>query len=633
MSAICGIFRKRSSLEQCGEAVNRMTNSMKLIGPDSLNIRSFGTVTLAHQALIVSPHEKTDTQPIYLPDEGLSIIFDGRIYNRSEIYETLKDRPRPDAPDAHLLLKLYEQIGTEAFHKANGEFAIAIYDHRKNELRLACDPIGTRALYYTETPEFIAFASSTDAIASLPEVESGIDELTLVAFFFGAFDLAQGRSPFKAIKSVSPAHSITIAPHEVSNHRYYSFSNNLGSQNISLKDCIEKFRYEIIRSVKDRMQSPGKIGTTLSGGLDSSVVTAIAAQHLKSKSQTLHAFSAVPTKANDAISLEEIAHIQTVAKNHSNIQLHPIVSDQSGPFSNLETQIKEDGRPPDAFYYITEKLANTASKLGIQTVLTGLGGDMLVSSNGLGTFIAQLFSKSSLSSPRHLRNTLLKHRSIKGFLGNEIIIPLFPESISSKLVGKNSIKHAIKNGILRTEFLDSNGISEQLSARSFFANRVFKNNLMRVSSALDTGILAINNNFWRGQQIEFLHPLEDLRLIEFCLGLPQEYFAYGKQKRGLYRAAAKGIIPDSVRLRNSKGAFIPRFHQCVRGERETIDRILGNLETNHPIWNIVDKIRFNQSLKRIMSDTNNYQMGHWNLATQCELFPTIAYALFLSLEN
>ncbi|MGY8693646.1 MAG: asparagine synthase-related protein, partial [Verrucomicrobiia bacterium] len=71
-----------------------------------------------------------------------------------------------------------------------------------------------------------------------------------------------------------------------------------------------------------------------------------------------------------------------------------------------------------------------------------------------------------------------------------------------------------------------------------------------------------------------LHPLEDLRLIEYCLSIPMEYFAYGSQKRGLFRESMRGIFPESVRIRQNKGAFIPRFHHCIRMENEIVHNLL-----------------------------------------------------------
>jgi asparagine synthase (glutamine-hydrolysing) len=631
MSAICGIFRKRASPEQCGEAVNRMTDSMKRIGPDSLNIRNFGPVTLAHQALIVSPHEKTDTQPLYLPDENLSIVYDGRLYNRSEIYETLKDRPRPDAPDAHLLLKLYEQIGVDAFHKANGEFAVAIYDHRKNELLLARDPVGHRILYYADTPEFFAFASSTDALVTLPEIESGIDPLTLAYYFLYLLDLAQGRTLHKAIKSVASAHTLNVSKNQISTQRYYTFAKNRDSKRISIDDSIDGLRYQITRSVEDRIGRSATIGTCLSGGLDSSSVTAIAARFAQSQNQPIHSFSAMPTNPSDPLSLEEIEHFKTVTREFPNINSHFVSSDQSGPFSGLEAHIKEEDEPLGPYHHITTALSLKASTLGIRTLLTGIGGDMLPSNNGRSSFFRQLFSTGPLSSIESLKNTAKKSKSLKGFMGQEIVIPFFPEWISSKLKANNSIRNTIESSVLRSDFLTIHGIDKQLSDPTLFANRIFRDPLALAVNALNTGFTtSISNQWGRPIQMETLHPLEDFKLIEFCLGLPMEYYAYGSQKRGLFREAMRGLLPETVRTRSSKGAFIPHFHRCIRNEEALVNRLIEKIGKKHPIRDVVEFTIFEERLRTTMSDSRDYQMHRWNLTPQTDVFPTIAYALFIS---
>ena len=633
MSAICGVFRKRASPEQCGEAINRMTESMKLIGPDSLNIRNFGPVTLAHQALIVSPHEKTNSQPLYLPDEGLSIVYDGRLYNRSEILETLKDRPRPDAPDAHLLLKLYEQIGTKAFHKANGEFAVAIYDHRKQELLLARDPVGHRILYYADTPEFFAFASSTDALVTLPEIESGIDPVALAAHLLSAYEfaLARGQTLHKAIRCQKPAHTVRINGKGVSEQRYHSFSQYLSTGNFSFDEAIEGLRYHTTRSVEDRIGSSQIVGTSLSGGLDSSGVTAIAARYMQSKDRPIHAFSATPTQAKDPLSLEEIEHIKTIAVEFQNIEHHLIASDNIGPFSGLEKHIAEEDTPLGPFYYPYTRFSEEANTLGIRTYLTGNGGDILASNNGFGCFAHQLISNSPLSSPKQIINSLKKHHSIKGFIAQEILTPLFPEWINSLLLPKNKFRKKIENSSLKRDFIQDHDIDERLKDETLFHNKLFRDQLKRAAHIYDNGLSTfITPQFGRKQQVEFLHPLEDRLLIEFCLSLPIEYFGYGSQKRGFYREAMKGIIPNSVRSRNTKGAFIPLFHRSVRNEKETIDRILREMPYAHEIWKVVDRTVFLQRKDRILSDSNDYQMTYWDVSIQADLFPIIAYGLFLS---
>lgn len=631
MSAICGVFGKASSPEDQHIAIGRMTESMKLIGPDSKNVKTIGTITLAHQALLVTPEERSDTQPLTLSDEGFTIVFDGRIYNRDEVYETLKSRPSKDASDALLMLRLYQQIGKAAFYKANAEFALAILDQRKKELVLARDPVGNRALYYADTPSFLAFASSSDALAALPEVPSGIDPITLAAYFTFAIDLAHGRSVHKAIKNVPPAHTAIKTPSGLAIQRYYSFTNKLETRKTSLPDAIDGIRYEIIRSVEDRMRSSHFTGTTLSGGIDSSGITTVAARHLKSTGRRLQAFSARPSRARDPLSREEIQHVDTVAQQTSNLDLNLILSDQTGPFSGLKQHILEEDFHLGPFYYIEQAIAIAARNRNIRTILTGLGGDMLVSQTGKGTFLRQLFNRSGMRSMPHLKNSLRKSRSFKGFIAQELVIPFFPEFLGKCLMGQNAIGKSVENTILRTDFLAENDITTRLADKTLYANRLFKSNHAKMAYVLDVGWPTYIPEQWgRKMQVEFLHPYADLRLIEFCLSLPPEYFAYGPQKRGLYREAMTDMIPDSVRMRSSKGAFIPLFHRSIRNEHATINDTVRDLGSSHMIWSIIDFTQFDQILKSVLADPNDYQLTNWDIRAQTSVFSTIALALFLT---
>lgn len=634
MSAICGILGKASSEEQRQDSINRMTESMSLIGPDSLNIWKKDHVILAHQALLVTPEEKTDTQPLSLSDEGLTIVFDGRIYNRGEILETLKNRPDPNSPDALLLLKLYKQIGVDAFHKANGEFVLAIYDHHRHELLLARDPVGNRVLYYAETSFYFVFASSTDAIASIADVETVIDPIVLASYLLSSSDLAYGRTLYKAINCLPPAHSIKITKDRVIKERYYRFSSNLNDSKLPIKRAIEGLRYEIERSVQNRIANNSLVGTSLSGGLDSSGVTAIAAEYMGSKGQKIHAFSGVPTQATDQLSIEEIGHIKTVASEFPNIENHLIASDRIGPFSGLERHVAVEDLPLGPFYYMYDLFCDEATKKGIRTFLTGSCGDLLVSAKGFGSLIHQLSPLSPFSSCHNFIQNFNKHISIKSFIAQELVFPVFPICLSLFLTRKSRTQAILSNSLLKEDFIRSNGIDELLKDKSLFSNKIFRDPLTRAAETYDQGLTShFASQFGRKKQLEFLNPLEDLRLIEFCLALPIASFGYGAQSRGFYREAMKGVIPNSVRKRKTKGAFIPLFHRNVRKEKEIIGQLLKKMPDSHEIWRVIDQKRFQTRLNAVLSDPNDYQTNSWNPSIQLDILPIIAFGLFMNLKT
>ncbi len=634
MSAICGVFSKRSGPEEREEAISRMTESMKLIGPDSLNISKFDGVTLAHQALLVTPEEYSNTQPITLSDEGLSIVFDGRIYNRNELLAALKRKPPLNSPDALLTLFLYEQFGTAGFSKINGEFAACIFNHRRSEMLLIRDPIGLRTLYYTETIYYFAFATSPDAIATLPNLDRSFDAEGIASEILLTQDIRHGKSIRKSISSAPSAHIVRYSDREISIDRYYQFSNRLGTGNYSESESVEGLRYHLTRSVAERLRGIACSGSTLSGGIDSSGVSSIAAKYMESQQATLHLLSATPSRISSDLAQEEIGHMKTVAREFPEAPHHMIASDETGPFTHLKRHVMDEDIPLGAFHHVLDSLATKASQLGAHTLLSGIGGDMIPSLKGQGLFLNQFTSFDLFRNGIHLKNSLARNRGLGRFLLREIALPILPEIFSNQVSKEKRIAQSIRQSILNKEFLREIEFETRLNDSNAIRFRTFRNELTKAAAVLDSGYLSHVPHQWnRRSGTELLYPLMDLQLIDFCLSLPGRHFNIGSSPRGLYREATKGIIPDSVRTRTTKGAFIPQFHASFRNERTMVEELLKEIGPHHEIWNYADLGNFNALLTKAFDDVNDYQLGSWNTSIQTHLFPPIAYALLLSMKT
>jgi asparagine synthase (glutamine-hydrolysing) len=277
MCGIAGICDFNNSQPISPELIKRMIGAIKHRGPDESGIYLDDWVGLG-QARLSIIDLSSGSQPIHNEDETLWIIFNGEIFNYLELKQDLllKGHRFYTSTDTEVILHLYEETGADCLSDLNGQFAFAIWDTREKVLFLARDRVGILPLHYTLQEGRIIFASEIKSIFMDEDVTRKIDPIALDQIFT-FWTTLPGRTAFKGIYELPPGHFLKVSDRRVSIQKYWELPFSLPREQLDLplEDICSKLIELLKDSIRIRLRAEVPVGCYLSGGLDSSGLTAL----------------------------------------------------------------------------------------------------------------------------------------------------------------------------------------------------------------------------------------------------------------------------------------------------------------------------------------------------------------------
>lgn len=280
---MCGIvgIANLSYAEPISEATLRQMLAMiRHRGPDQFGLYLDEQIGLGSARLSIIDLSGGQ-QPIANEDETLWIIFNGEIFNYVELRPELERRGHRFATntDTEVILHLYEDFGPDCLRHLNGQFAIAIWDTRRQSLFLARDRLGIRPLFYTQTGGTLIFGSEIKAILAEPRVEANLDPVALEQIFTYWSSLTP-RTVFRHILEVPPGHYLLAQQGQVKVEQYWAVTFPDAAETTpvghdKLDDYLAEFQELLVDATQIRLRADVPVGAYLSGGLDSSTTTAI----------------------------------------------------------------------------------------------------------------------------------------------------------------------------------------------------------------------------------------------------------------------------------------------------------------------------------------------------------------------
>lgn len=248
-------------------------------GPDANGVFLQRELGLAHARLSIID-VVGGQQPMHNEDKSLWITFNGEIFNYLELRSDLvqKGHRFVTRSDTEVLLHLYEEEGEQCVHKLNGQWAFAIWDSRNRALFISRDRLGIRPVFYVNTGQAFIFASEIKALFAHPEVQRQLDPYGLDQLFTFWATLPP-RTVFKNVYELPPGHSLTVRDGQVSVHRYWELNYEPQPHAEDSEQLAQRSADTLLELLVDatriRLRSDVSVGTYLSGGLDSSVITAL----------------------------------------------------------------------------------------------------------------------------------------------------------------------------------------------------------------------------------------------------------------------------------------------------------------------------------------------------------------------
>ena len=279
MCGICGIATRDPGRPVDTAVIGRMTNCLAHRGPDGEGIHAAPGVGLGVRRLaIVDP--ETGDQPISNEDGTVTVICNGEIYNAAELRRALERRGHSfrTGSDVEVVIHLYEERGDDCLGGLSGMFALALWDASERRLLLARDGVGMKPLVWAETRTGIAFASESKAFFAAGLLEPEIDPVAVDALFRFGY-VVSPRTAFREIRALLPGHRLAYREGALRIESWWRLPEASGQRpERAPRRWAMGLRERLEESVRAHLRSDAPVSTWLSGGLDSSIVTALAAR-------------------------------------------------------------------------------------------------------------------------------------------------------------------------------------------------------------------------------------------------------------------------------------------------------------------------------------------------------------------
>lgn len=297
MCGIGGFVDYERDARRGGPILHGMKRTLTPRGPDAEGTYFDEDAALVHRRLIVIDPEG-GKQPMHSPDRNTIIIYNGELYNTPELRTELMSRGHEFVghSDTEVLLHAYLEWKTDAFARLNGIFAFAIWEKRERRLTLCRDRLGVKPLFFAPIRNGLTFGSTIDTVLCHPEIEPALDEDGLRTLLL----LGPARPPesgvFRQISSLVPGHFAVLTPEAFTDHVYWQLEAH--EHEDDLPTTIERTHTLICDAARRQLVSDVPLACFLSGGLDSSILSMLAAKDYAARGETLHTWS-VDYRDND----------------------------------------------------------------------------------------------------------------------------------------------------------------------------------------------------------------------------------------------------------------------------------------------------------------------------------------------
>ena len=290
MCGIVGILNRGSGLGTgpTPEDVTGMIGMVRHRGPEAAGLYVDDEVGLGHARLSIVDLAG-GLQPLSSQDDSIWLIVNGEVFNYVELRAELEARGHrfKTGSDCETILHLYEEQGPDCVHALNGDFAFALWDRNRRQLVLARDRVGVRPLFYTEADGQLVFGSEIKALLTRPGVSREIDPVAL-GQVFSSWSPVPPRTMFEGISTLRPGHMLIANPRGTTIRQYWgvSFPERGAQPPMGDGEAAEALRELLLDATRLRLRADVPVGSYVSGGLDSSAVTALARRYTTNKLQT-----------------------------------------------------------------------------------------------------------------------------------------------------------------------------------------------------------------------------------------------------------------------------------------------------------------------------------------------------------
>ncbi len=562
MCGICGFISGKEYSISKQDILLKMLNAIRHRGPDDEGVFLDREAALGTRRLSIIDIEGGH-QPMHNEDSSIWITYNGEIYNFRELREELVQKRHVfyTKTDTEVVIHAYEEFGTDCVKKLNGMFAFAIWDKRDNSLFLARDRFGIKPLYYYEFGGQLIFASEIKSILRFPGLSCELDMVSLDQYLTLEYVPAP-RSIFKRINKLPAAHTLAYKDNNSIINKYWDIDFSK-QQFIREEEAKERLLELLKDSVKRQMISDVPLGVFLSGGIDSSTITAIASGLSANRLKTF----SIGFKER---SFDESKYVKQVVDLYHTEHYHKdfTIKELFGLLPEAASLLDE---PLGDASFLPTFLLSKFTREQVTVALSGDGGDELFA--GYPTYQAHRLASYYCRIPGFIK---------KGVIENIVNhLPVSMDNFSLDFKAKKFISYAgcpvlarhiswmgsftpqEKRELCSPNFKEMLGEKDSLQPLAGYFNKPCENGDLNrlqyfdVKTYLQDDLLVKTDRASMFNSLEVRVPYLDHNIAEFVFSLPTNLRLHNFQTKYILKKAVSNIVPRRIINRAKKGFGIP----------------------------------------------------------------------------
>jgi len=572
MCGIAGITGFSGNLSSYVPVVLKMTEALAHRGPDTSGLWQSAKAILGHRRLaVIDPERGQQPMVRQLENRQYVIVYNGELYNTSDLRNELLARGHHfyTTCDTEVLLLSYVEWGEDCLYRLNGIFAFAIFAEKENKLFLARDRLGVKPLFYAIINDTLVFASEIKALLCHPGLKGKITSEGLTEVLFLGPARTPGNGIFRGIKELLPGDFAVFSPEGLKIKSYWRLTPK--DHDDTFPQTVKKTRELLEDAITRQLVSDVPLCTLLSGGLDSTIITAFASQHLQSRGETLKTFS-IDYAENDKYfnqnDFQPNHDSQFIPKVVDDLKTshHYVVINQEELFEALIPAMISRDLPGMAD--IDSSLLLFSREIKKQATV-GLSGECA----------DEIFG----GYPWFFRTEALKAGTFPWALSLEQRKSLFKQELLEELAPDSYIYRRYQEALAEAP------IPTKLEPQERRIREITYLTLTRWMPIL----LDRKDRMTMAWGLEVRVPFCDHRLVEYLWNVPWSYKTYGNREKGLLREAVKDIIPNYIL--NRKKSPYPKTHHPLYTQlvKEKLAEILNDAKAplNQLLnWNTIQNL-------------------------------------------
>ena len=558
---MCGLAGYLSARPVADGVLERMTAALEHRGPDAGGFLRDGPVALGHRRLSIIDLAGSP-QPMSTPDGALSVIFNGEIYNFRAVRKALEKRGHElrTNGDTEVLLYAYREYGEAMLEHLQGMFAFALWDRPRRRLFIARDHLGVKPLYYHWDGAALVFGSELKALVAHPAVPRELD-LDALGLYLECQYIPAPKSIYRGVRKLEPGHALRVEGGRFSTWQYWR-PDYAPKRRLSDEEAVARLDLELRRSVESMLVSDVPLGSFLSGGVDSSLVSALM---VDISGRPIDTFT-LGFEGESAVS--EHRHAELVAR-HIGATSHVLMMTQPDLVASFEHWVDAFDEPFADPAALPTLLLARLTRRHVTVALTGEGADEVFS--GYGNYRKRVREERITSilgssySPLHHLVGLLPARVRK-----DRLLKAIGERKSRRYV---TIPHVFDAELASAAYADAFR-EKQRTRMADFAERYFDecnspeyiDRLMYVDARLwlPDDLLTKVDRATMAHSLEARVPYLDHRFFEFCARLDPGLKQRGATGKFILKKLAEKYLPASA-VHRAKQGFVPPLAEWFSG--------------------------------------------------------------------